>query len=562
MSSLPAFAQATGGQASQDRHSDGDQARTVRIVVFTGQPDIDASPWWPVVLGTRGLEAVLVYRQRPRARRGAAKRFWANVRKHGPLWIPYRLGYAAVAVLRSVGRRPAASGPAAPSPAVPVDLIETDSLAQAESLARVAAWRPDLGLSLGAPILKPAVFTLPPRGTINLHQGKVPDFRGAPPGFWELTTGASEIGATVHWIDAGLDTGRVIAAATAPVYARDSLRDVQARADELGRLVLARALALVAAGPVEGTPQPPGGRTFRFPLLEQRMALATRLAARRLARALGPRALAKTAVSVVLLAVVRPLRDLVRTLRRRHPLRVFNYHRVSCLCRDGMTVSPDRFARQLDYVRRHHDVVSLEEALAIVRSGRRLRRPAALVTFDDGYLSVFEEAWPPMRARALPGCCFVATDLVGTSATLPHDAGSVVAPLLGLMSWAQLRTLLAAGWAVGAHSATHARLSATTGDALVREVDGALVTLRRQLGLEAVTFAYPFGGVDDISGEALERIRSAGYAACFSDVFGEIGPRDELFHLNRIDIGGDHETLAWKRYAHGMNLERWRGRGA
>jgi peptidoglycan/xylan/chitin deacetylase (PgdA/CDA1 family) len=533
----------------------------VRIVVFTGQPDIDTSPWWPVVLGTRGLGAVLIYRQRPRARRGAAKRFWANVRKHGPLWIPYRLGYAALAVLRSLRRRPAAAEPGPPPP-VPVDVIETDSLAQAETLARVAAWRPDLGISLGAPILKPPVFTLPPRGTINLHQGKVPDYRGAPPGFWELTTGAGEIGATVHWIDEGLDTGRVITAAAAPIYARDSLRDVQARADELGRLVLARALDLVAAGPAQGSPQPQGGRTFRFPLLKQRLALGTRLAGRRLRRALRPRALAKTAVSVVLLAVVRPLRDLGRTLRRRHPLRVFNYHRVSCLCRDGMTVSPDVFARQLDYIRRHHDVVDLDEALAIVRSGRRLRRPAALVTFDDGYLSVYEEAWPPMRTRALPGCCFVATDLVGTSATLPHDAGSAVAPLMGLMTWEQLRTLREAGWAVGAHSATHARLSATTGDALVREVDGARDALRRRLGLEAVTFAYPFGGVDDISAEALERIRSAGYDACFSDVFGEIGPRDELFHLNRIDIGGDHETLAWKRYAHAMNLERWRGGGA
>ena len=529
----------------------------MRIVVFTGQPDIDTSPWWPVLMRTRGLEAVLVYRQLPRARRGAAKRFVANVRKHGPLWIPYRLGYAALAVLRGLLVRKAPPPPAAPS-AVPVQLIETDSLVQPDALARVAAWRPDLGVSLGAPILKPAVFTLPARGTINLHQGKVPDFRGAPPGFWELATGASEIGATVHWIDEGLDTGRIIAAATAPLYARDSLADVQARAEELGRTVLARALELVAAGPVDGAPQPQGGHTYRMPLLSRRMALATRLARRRLARALSPRALAKTAASAVLLGVVRPLRDAVRTLRRRHPLRVFNYHRVTCLCRDGMTVSPAGFARQMDYIRRHHDVVTLDEALAIARSRRRLRRPAALVTFDDGYLSVLEEAWPAMRARGMPGCCFVATDLVGTGATLPHDEGSPVRGLLGLMTWADLRALRDAGWAVGVHSATHARLSSVSGDALVREVDGALQTLRHELGQDEVTFAYPFGGPRDISGEALDRIRAAGYTACFSDVFGEITAPDDLFRLNRIDVGGDHDTLAWKRYAHGIDLERWR----
>ena len=115
-----------------------------------------------------------------------------------------------------------------------------------------------------------------------------------------------------------------------------------------------------------------------------------------------------------------------------------------------------------------------------------------------------------------------------------------------------------AGWAVGVHSATHARLSSVSGDALVREVDGALQTLRHELGQDEVTFAYPFGGPRDISGEALDRIRAAGYTACFSDVFGEITAPDDLFRLNRIDVGGDHDTLAWKRYAHGIDLERWR----
>jgi peptidoglycan/xylan/chitin deacetylase (PgdA/CDA1 family) len=526
-------------------------------IVFTGQADVEASPWWPVVLGTPGLEAVLVYRQLPRARAGAARRFVRNVRKHGLLWIPYRLGYGVLEVLRTMARR---SGPlpvASPCP-VRVERIETDALARPESLSRVAAWRPDLGVSLGAPILKPEVFALPARGTINLHQGKVPDFRGAPPAFWELLTGASEVGATVHWVDAGLDTGRVITAATAPLYRHDSLRTAQARAAELGRIVLADALARVAAGPAEGTPQPPGGRTFRIPLLKQRIALAARLAARRLRRAVAPRALAKAVASVVALAVYRPARDLVRSLRRRHPVRVFNFHRVTGLCRDGMTVAPDVFARQVAYIVRHHEVVTLERALALLGSRARLRRPAALLTFDDGYLSVFDAAFPAMRARGAAGCCFVPTALVGTGERLAHDEGNPVRGLLRLMGWEQLRALRDAGWAVGAHSGTHARLSSVAGDALRAEVEGPLATLRERLGLRAVTVAYPFGGARDISAEARGLIREAGYEACFNDVFGENLPPADRFDIHRIDIGGDHDTLAWKRLAHGITLERWR----
>jgi peptidoglycan/xylan/chitin deacetylase (PgdA/CDA1 family) len=530
----------------------------VRIVVFTGSPDIEDSVWWPIVLGTPGLEAILTYRKLPRARAGAWRRFRSNIRKHGPLWIPYRIGYAAAEAIRHLTRP--APIPAAPPPTgISVETIETSDLALPETLARVAAWRPDLGVSLGAPILKPAVFSLPARGTINLHQGKVPDFRGAPPGFWELMTSAPEIGATVHWVDAGLDTGRIIAAATAPLYERDTLRTAQARAEELGRRVLAEALRLVAAGPVEGVAQPAGGRTFRIPLLKQRMALAARLAWRRAARALTPRALSKGALSLLALGVYRPVRDLIRAANGTHPLRVFNFHRVTHLCRDGMTIAPNMFARQLDYIRRYHDIVSLDDALDMARSGRRLRRPAALITFDDGYLSVWEAAWPAMRARRMVGCCFIPTALVGTETRLPHDDANPVRALLGLMRWSQVKALHDAGWAIGAHSATHARLSALSGAALRREVDGALATLREHVDGEQVAMAYPYGGRADISTEARERIRDAGYAACFNDVFGENALPANLYDLRRIELGGDHETLAWKRHVHGISFDRRRG---
>lgn len=299
----------------------------VRIAVFTGDDDIEASPWWPVLAATSDVAAVLVCRQPP-----AARRFWRNVRKHGFLWIPYRLGYAAVGVRWCLA--PETKPVVTPAPrSIPVERLDTPSLAAPETVAWVTALKPDLGVSLGAPILKPGLFKVPVRGTLNLHQGAVPDFRGAPAGFWELMSGAHEIGATVHWVDAGLDAGRVVAAATAPLYGHDSLPTLQARAEELGQLVLAEALRLVAAGSAKGVPQPPGDRTFRIPLLSQRIALAARLAPRRASRALAPGAVVKTAVSVLALAVIRPLSDALRTLPRRHPLRVFNFHGVTS-CED------------------------------------------------------------------------------------------------------------------------------------------------------------------------------------------------------------------------------------
>jgi peptidoglycan/xylan/chitin deacetylase (PgdA/CDA1 family)/folate-dependent phosphoribosylglycinamide formyltransferase PurN len=530
----------------------------MRIVVFTGHVDLEAQPSWQVIARTREVEAVLICRQLPSSWSGASRRFWRNVKKHGLLWIPYRLGVAALhLVARLIGSRE--RNPARLAARFPVERFETSSFRADDTISRVTNWKPDLGISLGAPILKPSLFTIPVHGTLNIHEGAVPEFRGAPPGFWELVSGSGEIGATAHWVDEGLDTGRVVAALRAKIYPKDTLRDVQARAAELGQRVLALALTRVAAGEAVGVAQDHGGTTNRQPVLSQRLALALRLAARRARRRFRLRELAKTGAQLFSLWMYCPARDLVRTLTASHPLRAFNFHRVTHLCRDGMTVSPDVLRRQATYLCRTHDVISLKEALVLIREGRRLRRPAALLTFDDGYRSVYEHARPLFGELGIAGCCFLSTDLVGTDRRLPHDEDNPVRSMLEVMTWPEVHTLVADGWSMGSHSATHARLSECRGEVLRHEVEGSRQTLFEQFGLHELTMAYPYGGRGDISQEARDAIRAAGYAACFSDVFGEVALPHDPLDLDRIELGGDHDSLSWKVAAHGINLARFRG---
>ena len=69
----------------------------------------------------------------------------------------------------------------------------------------VTAFEPDIGLSLAAPILKKRLFAIPTLGTLNLHKGKVPEYRGMPPAFWEMRNGEASVGCTVHWVEERLD---------------------------------------------------------------------------------------------------------------------------------------------------------------------------------------------------------------------------------------------------------------------------------------------------------------------------------------------------------------------
>lgn len=545
----------------------------MRIVIFTALPDITDTPWWQVLQRSPAIGPILVVRRVQEPGLGPLlRRLRANVRKHGLIFIPVRIVLLAVAATHRLlprGRRAPARGRDAVGrdrvPALAIeDVIEETDIHGPRVLSRVREWAPDLGLSIGAPILRPALFGIPALGTINVHLGRVPEFRGAPPGFWELHEGATEIGATVHWMNEGLDTGPVITEALAPIYAADLLADVEARAEELGARVLHDALARVAEGRVIAIEQRAGGATRRMPTLMTRARLWSRLSARRLRlSALRPRWWSKLGATALALGVVRPVRDLWRTVVARQPVRVFNYHRVTELCRDGMTISPRAFRMQVEYILRTHDVVPLARALDLMESGARLRRPVAVLTFDDAYLSVWEHAAPILHELGVVATVYVSSSLAGTDRRFEHDADNPVRPHLSCMTWEQLQALCAAGWSVGSHTANHVRLSACTGAELERELREPLDAFAAHALPTERTLAFPFGQPSDISGEALTLAEATNHRMVFADHGGDNATGARTSRLrHRIDVGGNHPTLSWKAKVRGVPLDsvhQWRG---
>lgn len=533
----------------------------LRVAVFTADANLESTEWWRLLAEDSHVEQIIVVRvvQR-RDLRMIASRARRNIRRHGLVFIPYRLGHALLGAVRRLrGGHPDPEG--APGRAsAPHSCVEAADIHSDEVVRRLAEWSPDIGFAIGAPVLRERLFSLPRLGTLNLHLGQVPYFRGAPPGFWELHEGATEIGATVHFVNAGLDTGPVVASATAPLYTKDDFADVEARVHELGRAVFSNALRRVFAGDATAIAQPVGGRTFRQPLVAVRLGLSVRLLRQQLARTvLRPVWLAKSGAAAAALMFVRPLRDLWRSARGVHPVRIFTYHRVSELCRDGMTISQRSFRDQVDYLARTHRVLPLEAALDLLKAKERLFRPVAVITFDDAYLSVWEEAAPILARAGLPATVFVSTGMVDTNRRFEHDESSPVREFLSCMTWGHLERLVASGWSLGAHTANHVRLSETPSSAYFDEIEQPLRVLRERIGAKDLTLAYPFGQETDISSAAIEAARAAGYCACFSDSGGENPPTDgEQFEYRRIDVGGDHPILSWKAMIHGFRLNRYR----
>lgn len=88
----------------------------------------------------------------------------------------------------------------------------------------------------------------------------------------------------------------------------------------------------------------------------------------------------------------------------------------------GIVISAATFRRHCELLRKNYDVVSLETARYFLDgSGRRASRPLAVLTFDDGYLDFYEEAFPILNQFGLPATVFLPTDCIGHSRPLAHD---------------------------------------------------------------------------------------------------------------------------------------------
>ena len=158
---------------------------------------------------------------------------------------------------------------------------------------------PDLLAVCGTTVLKPDVFTLAPKGTINIHTGITPEYRSADPIFWALYNGEPQnVGVTIHYIDRGIDTGPIIHQQRVPVYADDSLPTIYVRCIRQGAELYARAIADIADGSVR-TIVREGVQSKAFLSVDFGLAqyLLFRWRFRRLASRLPSRALGEQAVA-------------------------------------------------------------------------------------------------------------------------------------------------------------------------------------------------------------------------------------------------------------------------
>ena len=422
-----------------------------------------------------------------------------------------------------------------------------ESLHSEETGRLVAALEPWLGICIDAPILERALFARPRLGTIGIHKGLLPRYRGLPPGFWELAEGARATGVTIHWVDDGLDTGPIILqeSLTIPPYATPA--GLAAELDLLGSRVLVEALRRIDTGVAAATPQGRGpSRVYRRP--DRRT--ARRVRGRQLRRRPYPggpahqlRRLVKRLCCLAFVSALAPPRNLVRGRRGRCRVTVLLFHRVSDSYHDSITVGVEQFRDFLRLLKRRYDVLDLPEFLA--SRGAPRDRPAVVLTFDDGYEDNHLAALL-LRRAGLPCTFFVSTRIVGDGTrAFPHDLVNL-GHRVPALSWDQVRRMVGWRFHVGNHTAHHVNLAEVPPDEAVRDVALAIEDLGRELGQDAAGrrwLAYPYGKAGDISAEVRGRLPGLGISHCFSAHGGSNAPDFDVLDINRQNIDCNFDAL-------------------
>lgn len=516
-----------------------------RIVVFTADPGYTVRRSIATIdRAIPGISWLVVHHRPPRPVRQRVKGQWTNLKRNGWRWLPYqarnvwhRLTDPPTPALAA--GRPGSGYTAAAFEAMPnLRLLPVANVHGPEAEAAIKAFAPDLGLSMSAPILRRSVFSLPRLGTINIHKGKVPFYRGIMPAFWEVWNDERSVGCTVHAVDDKLDTGEIVLEATVPRSEFSTVRGLQLRLDEVGVQLMADAVRQVLSGAATLTPQVGQGKLYGKPTLAQREALERKVAALQPHRHRPARRFAKDAAF-----------DLARAGWRagvgRGPPRVtvLLYHRVSDDARDDLTVGVEQFERQMTLLRQHCEVLSLDEVLGASRVEGR-GRPQVAVTFDDGYLDNFTHAAPILERNGVPAAFFVTTGLIGTQGRFPHDVRRGNAPI-PLMTWDHLRAMRDAGFAVGSHTVSHIDCVAETEERVQRELAESRDALAAELGVRGPVLAYPYGGRHQMNAERLELVRQAGYSGCLSAYGGSNVGGVDRFDVRRRGVHWEFSDSAF-----------------
>ena len=210
------------------------------------------------------------------------------------------------------------------------------------------------------------------------------------------------------------------------------------------------------------------------------------------------------------------------------------YHHVSSSTPASTSISPEAFKSHMEYLDKHHNVVSLQDVVEAIQHNTSLPENAVAITFDDGYANILDNAHPILADLGFPYTVFINPDEIGVG---PKQ-----------LTWEQVIAMHNDGVVFANHTLDH--LHMLNGEQVMGErdwlekvwqnVESAEKKIEDKLDINLKYLAYPFGEYNTV---LANKLKTEGYVG-FGQHSGAVGPYSDMQALPRFPAAGPYANLA------------------
>ena len=135
-------------------------------------------------------------------------------------------------------------------------VLQPPNLKDPALISQLRELAPDVMVVVAFRMLPKVVWSIPTKGTFNVHASLLPKYRGAAPIHWAIINGEKETGVTTFFINEQIDTGEIIAQKSLRIHLEENTGQLSNRLEKLGAELALETLDLIASNQVKSSPQP------------------------------------------------------------------------------------------------------------------------------------------------------------------------------------------------------------------------------------------------------------------------------------------------------------------
>lgn len=195
------------------------------------------------------------------------------------------------------------------------------------------------------------------------------------------------------------------------------------------------------------------------------------------------------------------------------------YHHVTKINQDDRySVSKAEFKKQMQALKdAEYQAIPMSSFVSALLNNVALPEKSIVITFDDGYADVYENAFPVLKEIGWPATVYLIVDMMDEPNQISYD---------------QAKDLINSGWEIGSHTMSHANLTKAD-ELLLYEVENSKFILENRLGVQVDTIAYPYGEQNESIDQTVE---DAGYFAGMGIGLPTHHKKTSRFFLSRLEV--------------------------